>query len=120
MNSNWKIVIFGILSIIVILFLLIMASVLYNNKIRKNEEYSLRKGAKIGWTKKHVIEKSGKPEYVIKSSEELKDYSEGGGWKPVPQREVENEVLIYEQSFVRIYVYIGKDNKVDYIVSART
>lgn len=74
-------------------------------------------GVRVGTTRSEVIAAKGQPDHVAHS---LKEVQAPGHYLPIPSRPVEKEVLEYNKFVWRLYVYIGRDDRVTYLHLART
>lgn len=77
--------------------------------------------AQVGMTKEQVIHSLGKPRFVSRSLDELREMGKMMGYVPLPTAPVDREVLVFDKRIVwRAYVYIGKDGRVSRVLLART
>lgn len=106
----WLIVALLVMAILVLLF------VSTPFIIRERSRRSLVSGMRVGMTRSEVIAVKGQPDHVAHS---LKELTTGGGYN-VPTRPVEKEVLEYHDFVWRLYVYIGRDDRVTYLHLANT
>ena len=81
-------------------------------------ERKLLQGAKVGSTKAEVMERLGKPRWLVTKQSELDVM--GKGWDPIPQYPIEKEVLVYSERSYRVYAYINKEGRVTRAVLAVT
>jgi|GEM_PF-4783640 len=105
-------------------FLIIMAlnalsifAGIYRHTRDFNEKDKLTKGAQIGWSEQKVIESLGKPALEVDSLDKVIDKR---SWLPIPTRKVSYKLLAFNLTFWRIYVYIDKDNNVEFTQLSRT
>ena len=76
----------------------------------------LMSGMRVGMTRSEVIAVKGQPDHVARSLRDVRT----GGWYPAPTKPVEKEVLEYHDFIWKLYVYIGRDDRVTYLHLART
>jgi len=76
----------------------------------------LMSGMHVGMTRSEVIAVKGQPDHVARSLKDMWTVN----YYPAPSRPVEKEVLQYRDFVWRLYVYIGRDDRVTYLHLART
>jgi hypothetical protein len=86
---------------------------MYHTKIPR----MLTNGAQIGWSEQKIVSTLGQPDLITTSLTAIYDITE---YAPVPTRKVGSRLLIYQRVTYRMYVYIDKDNKVEFTQLSRT
>ena len=72
---------------------------------------SLMSGVHVGMTRAEVIAAKGQPDHVARSLKDMWTVN----YYPAPSRSVEKEVLQYHDFVWKLYVYIGRDDRVTYL-----
>lgn len=103
-----------LLTIIVLVLVLFLAT----DREFRHDRDALISGARIGWPENKVVAHLGEPTFIAHKLEDLDIVTPG--WAPIPTRAVTKEVLVYDRMIWRVYVYIDKQNKVEYVLLART
>ena len=81
------------------------------------DRWCLLRAAQVGMRRAEVIKRLGPPEHVARSRAE---FELGGGYDFVPTYPVEKEVLEYYHGIWKIFVYVGRDDRVTRAFVART
>ncbi len=118
-NPKYRQAIIGFIICASVLVSLFTGAIIYFRLHHAKLQSTLKAGAHVGWSEQKVIEHLGEPLATVTSLADAPGvYS--GGYFPVPTRKVSNKLLVFQKEVCRIYVYIDKDNKVEFTQLSRT